>query len=180
MKNIHIILFFALWVILGSCFTSYVSTKQVMGIHQGMPQQSVEKVLGRPDYRRFNGDMEEWEFHRDNGTPVLTSEPMTITVQFINKEVVGMDTFKGYGRSRSVSPVVMPPSVIVTNTPSVEESPRRRTLMMHDEFDRFLSDFRMVIMSDEQIKYIDDVLLDCNFTSAQCGKIIDQISGSEL
>lgn len=43
MKNIHIILFFALWVILGSCFTSYVSTKQVMGIHQGMPQQSVEK-----------------------------------------------------------------------------------------------------------------------------------------
>lgn len=179
MKNIHIILFFALWVILGSCFTSYVSTKQVMGIHQGMPQQSVEKVLGRPDYRRFNGDMEEWEFHRDNGTPVLTSEPMTITVQFINKEVVGMDTFKGYGRSRSVSPVVMPPSVIVTNTPSVEESPRRRTLMMHDEFDRFLSDFRMVIMSDEQIKYIDDVLLDCNFTSAQCGKIIDQISGSD-
>ena len=51
--------------------------------------------------------------------------------------------------------------------------------MMHDEFDRFLSDFRMVIMSDEQIKYIDDVLLDCNFTSAQCGKIIDQISGSD-
>ena len=34
-------------------------------------------------------------------------------------------------------------------------------------------------MSDEQIKYIDDVLLDCNFTSAQCGKIIDQISGSD-
>lgn len=31
--------------------------------------------------------------------------------------------------------------------------------MMRDEFDRFLSDFRMVIMSDEQIKYIDDVLL---------------------
>ncbi len=60
-----------------------------------------------------------------------------------------MDTFKGYGR-RSVSPVVMPPSVIVTNTPSVEDSPRRRTLMMHDEFDRFLSDFRMVIMTDTE------------------------------
>ena len=78
----------------------------------------------------------------------------------------------------------MSPSVVVTNTdpvrpPRYEESPRRRTLMMRDEFDRFLSDFRMVIMSDEQIKYIDDVLLDCNFTSAQCGKIIDQISGSD-
>ena len=42
--------------------------------------------------------MEEWEFHRDNGTPVLTSEPVTIIVQFVNREVVSMDTFKGYGR----------------------------------------------------------------------------------
>ena len=51
--------------------------------------------------------------------------------------------------------------------------------MMHDEFDRFLRDFRMVIMPTEQIKYIDDVLLECNFTSAQCGKIIDQINSSD-
>ena len=30
MKNIHIILFFTLWVILGSCSTYYVSNKQVL------------------------------------------------------------------------------------------------------------------------------------------------------
>ena len=36
MKNIHIILFFTLWVILGSCSTYYVSNKQVMEVQQGM------------------------------------------------------------------------------------------------------------------------------------------------
>ena len=61
MKNIHIILFFTLWVILGSCSTYYVSNKQVMEVQQGMSRQNVEKILGKPDYRRFDGDGEEWE-----------------------------------------------------------------------------------------------------------------------
>ena len=55
MKNIHIILFFTLWVILGSCSTYYVSNKQVMEVQQGMSRQNVEKILGKPDYRRFDG-----------------------------------------------------------------------------------------------------------------------------
>ena len=63
MKNIHIILFFTLWVILGSCSTYYVSNKQVMEVQQGMSRQNVEKILGKPDYRRFDGDGEEWEYH---------------------------------------------------------------------------------------------------------------------
>ena len=99
MKKIHIMLCLALGILVSGCFTSYVSTKQMMGIYQGMTQSQVESVLGKPDFRRFDGDMEEWEFHRDNGTPVLTSEPVTIIVQFVNREVVSMDTFKGYGLS---------------------------------------------------------------------------------
>ena len=82
MKKIHIMLCLALGILVSGCFTSYVSTKQMMGIYQGMTQSQVESVLGKPDFRRFDGDMEEWEFHRDNGTPVLTSEPVTIIVQF--------------------------------------------------------------------------------------------------
>ena len=79
-----------------------------------MTQSQVESVLGKPDFRRFDGDMEEWEFHRDNGTPVLTSEPVTIIVQFVNREVVSMDTFKGYGRPAPMHSVVVPPAVNTT------------------------------------------------------------------
>ncbi len=93
MKNIHIILFFTLWVILGSCSTYYVSNKQVMEVQQGMSRQNVEKILGKPDYRRFDGGGEEWESHRISS--VLYGNSIKIIVYFADGRVTGMDTFNG-------------------------------------------------------------------------------------
>ena len=93
MKNIHIILFFTLWVILGSCSTYYVSNKQVMEVQQGMSRQNVEKILGKPDYRRFDGGGEEWEYHRISS--VLYGNSIKIIVYFADGRVTGMDTFNG-------------------------------------------------------------------------------------
>ena len=73
MKNIHIILFFTLWVILGSCSTYYVSNKQVMEVQQGMSRQNVEKILGKPDYRRFDGGG-----GRSISSPLKVSIPVTL------------------------------------------------------------------------------------------------------
>ena len=42
MKKIHIILLLALGLGVSSCFTSYISNKQVMGVQQGMTQRDVE------------------------------------------------------------------------------------------------------------------------------------------
>ena len=39
MKKIHIILLLALGLGVSSCFTSYISNKQVMGVQQGMTQR---------------------------------------------------------------------------------------------------------------------------------------------
>ena len=41
MKKIHIILLLALGLGVSSCFTSYISNKQVMGVQQGMTQRAV-------------------------------------------------------------------------------------------------------------------------------------------
>ena len=89
MKNIHIILFFTLWVILGSCSTYYVSNKQVMEVQQGMSRQNVEKILGKPDYRRFDGGGEEWEYHRISS--VLYGNSIKIIVYFADGRVTGME-----------------------------------------------------------------------------------------
>ena len=177
MKRIHIILCLTLGILVSSCFTSYVSTKQVMGIHQGMSQSEVESILGKPDYRRFDGDMEEWEFHRDNGTPVLTSEPMTIIVQFVNREVVSMDTFRGYGRPSPMHPVIVPPAVNTT----VEVFPEREQveeprLMTDQEFDEFINKLKFTIMNEDQKKLVDRMLKTYDVTSNQCVKIVKEIS----
>ena len=177
MKKIHVMLCLALGILVSGCFTSYVSTKQMMGIYQGMTQSQVESVLGKPDFRRFDGDMEEWEFHRDNGTPVLTSEPVTIIVQFVNREVVSMDTFKGYGRPAPMHSVVVPPAVNTTvevfpNHEQVEEA----RLMTDPEFDEFINKLKITVMNEDQKKLVDRMLRTYDVTSNQCVKIVKEIS----
>ena len=176
MKKIHIILLLALGLGVSSCFTSYISNKQVMGVQQGMTQRDVESIFGKPDYRRFDGDMEEWEFHRDNGTPVLTSEPMTIIVQFANKKVISMDTFKGYGRP-SPHPVVVPPPTTVTTVEVVPgHQPEEIRLMTDTEFNNFIEKLKFTIMSDDQKRLIGQMLDKHDVTSSQCVRIVKEIS----
>ena len=177
MKKIHIILLLALGLGVSSCFTSYISNKQVMGVQQGMTQRDVESILGKPDYRRFDGDMEEWEFHRDNGTPVLTSEPVTIIVQFVNREVVSMDTFKGYGRPAPMHSVVVPPAVNTTvevfpNHEQVEEA----RLMTDSEFKSFIDKLKFTIPRDDQKALINSMLGNHDVNSTQCVAIVKEFS----
>ncbi len=177
MKKIHIMLCLALGILVSGCFTSYVSTKQMMGIYQGMTQSQVESVLGKPDFRRFDGDMEEWEFHRDNGTPVLTSEPVTIIVQFVNRKVVSMDTFKGYGRPAPMHSVVVPPAVNTTvevfpNHEQVEEA----RLMTDLEFDEFINKLKITVMNEDQKKLVDRMLRTYDVNSYQCVVIVIEFS----
>lgn len=176
MKRIHIILLLALLLGVSSCFTSYISNKQVMGVQQGMTQKDVENILGKADYRRFDGDMEEWEFHRDNGTPVLTSEPMRIVVQFFNGKVVSMDTFKGYGRP-SQRPVVVPPPPITNVEVYPNGGPSKEVSVMTDsEFDNFIEKLKFTIMDDDQKRMIERMLKEHDVTSAQCLRIVKEIS----
>lgn len=111
MKNIHIILILALGLVVSSCFTSYVSNSKVMGVTRGMLHQDVESILGKPDYRRFDGALEEWEYHKISS--VVYATPMTIIVSFIDGRVTGMDTFGGHGRPVP-SQVVVSPAVRIS------------------------------------------------------------------
>lgn len=173
MKKIPIILFLTLGMILSSCSTYYVSNKRVMEVQEGMTRQNVENILGQPDYRRFDGGIEEWEYRRVSS--VLYQTLMTIIVSFEDGRVIGMNTFNSEERLPP-APVVMPPSVVVTPPADyLPERPYRKTVMTREEFDRFFRDYRMEIMDDAQARFINDALNDYNFTSDQCKKIVGEI-----
>lgn len=181
MKKIHIIRFLLLWMMVSSCFTSYVSSNQVMQVQQGMSRQDVEKILGKPDLRRFDGDMEEWEFYRVSSA--LYGSTMRIIVHFVDGTVASMDTFDGDACPMPPPSVGISTPVFVASTPSAylpqHGNSGRRSIMDRGDFDRFLSDFRMVIMPDDQVNFINDALLDWNFTSDQCRRVIEQIGFSD-
>lgn len=90
MKKIHSILLLLLVVIASSCSSMLVSNNQLMKIRKGMTSKEVVAVLGKPDYRRFDEQMEVWEFHRFMGGV----GPSVVAVQFIDDRVTGLDTFE--------------------------------------------------------------------------------------
>lgn len=179
MKKIHIIAVLTLGMILGSCSTYYVSNKRVMEVQEGMTRQNVENILGQPDYRRFDGGIEEWEYRRVSS--VLYQTLMTIIVSFEDGRVIGMNTFNSEEKLPP-APVVMPPSVVVTPPAEYlpEDRPYRKTVMTREEFDHFFRDYCMEIMDDAQARFINDALNDYNFTSDQCKKIVGEIIMSDV
>lgn len=84
MKTIGILLLgLMLLISTNSCSTLFVSNKQIMQVKEGMKQVEIKKILGTPDFRRFDGKYEEWEY-RSN---------IICVIRFYNGEVTGMDTF---------------------------------------------------------------------------------------
>lgn len=75
-------------LLLGSCGTSTFTTN-LMNIQEGTSQKEVKELLGVPDYRRFDGGFEEWEYVR----AYSQTENKIVLVRFTNERVTGMDTF---------------------------------------------------------------------------------------
>ena len=61
MKKIHVSAILILLVVMSSCAGLIINVKnsQLMSIQKGMTQQEVKTILGKPNYRRFDGAMEE-------------------------------------------------------------------------------------------------------------------------
>ncbi|MDY3943131.1 MAG: hypothetical protein SOY99_02735 [Alloprevotella sp.] len=76
----------ALTCVLTACSTLYVSeSKTISKISYGMTPKEVEHLLdGRPDYRRFDRDNEQWEYHWTR---------TIIVIDFENGRVVRLNTF---------------------------------------------------------------------------------------
>lgn len=179
MKRVHFILLTMLLILASSCGTSYISMKHVMDIQEGMSQREVQAILGTPDYRRFDGYLEEWEFLRDNGN-VLISTAMTIVVQFVDGEVTRMNTYAGYG---STPP---PPSVVVSSAVMSGVEPRlpyderyptdverlRLRAMTSSEFDVFFREYRSEPFDSGRTRMLNN-LSSSNLTCRQCCDLID-------
>lgn len=80
----------------------YPKTNALESIQQGMSPQEVTQLLGKPDYRRFDHDLEEWEYRKL--LSALESEPTIVIVRFEDGKLVYMDSFKESERSPTPRP----------------------------------------------------------------------------
>ncbi|MCI1648569.1 MAG: DUF4476 domain-containing protein [Bacteroides sp.] len=158
-----------LFVLISGCASLLYPKKDLlMGIHKGMSQQEVQQNLGKPDYRRFNGDLEEWEYRKG----IWGNEGNTIIViGFIDGRVVRMDSFSDDT-----------PSVVATPAPtSVVEIPnhsRRRSLfflkkMDDDTFDAFYNKVKNKPFKDDKFELLGLKAKDYSFSCKQCIKLMN-------
>lgn len=179
MRKVSIIVCSALCLLLSSCLTSYVSSNRLLKVQEGMSQQEVVAILGEPDYRRFDGDMEEWEFQREKGTPVLDSSPMTIIVHFVGKKVVSMDTFSSYHQPTPPPPVVVTPPVSPIEVIPEQEPVREIRVMTDSEFDDFISKLKFTVLTEDQKRLIGQMLQKHDVTSDQSVSMVKEIFMSD-
>lgn len=65
---------------------------QLMGnLHEGMTRKEVIATLGKPEFRRFNNGIEQWEYHKTH----WGGEKTVITLDFQDDKVIALDSYDG-------------------------------------------------------------------------------------
>ena len=150
MKKIHVSAILILLVVMSSCAGLILNFKnsQLMSIQKGMTQQEVKAILGKPNYRRFDGAMEEWEYRGY----LSKAGHSVICVNFIDNRVVGLDSFR-VGAS-DIAPAC------------------DYRAMRNDEFARFLNDVKSKTFDSDRTDFIEKATRSTGFTSEQCCRLI--------
>lgn len=76
---------------LSACSNVFYPKADVLGkIKRDMTTREVTELLGNPDYRRINYDLEEWEYQKQLS---VLDKPTTIIVRFENGHLIYMDSY---------------------------------------------------------------------------------------
>ncbi|WP_455668405.1 DUF4476 domain-containing protein [Phocaeicola sp.] len=99
MRRLQQMLFtLAISMMLGSCVTSKDSiSDKSFEIQRGMTKEEAGRILGKPDFRRFDGDLEQWEYQNGGGI-----YRQYLIVEFKDDVVKSMDSYNEISRGSSV------------------------------------------------------------------------------
>ncbi len=146
-----------------SCSSLFYDAKVdvLNSIQKGMSRQEVTKILGTPEYRRFDRDIEEWEYSRVlSGKSNISRTQIVVT--FEGGRVVAMDSFSGEPRTL---PVV--PSEVVIDSPApvyVGDAPRR--------LPAFYEKVKSRPFKDDQIEMMRTVARNNSLNCVQCASLM--------
>ena len=178
MKKLSFALLLALMLLNSACSTSqYLSGQMISGVQQGMTPAEVRSIFkSEPHFRRFEGNMEEWEYRKFS--PLSDVGWSIILIQFTDGRVSGMDSFKDRSMNLDNATLTRPsPTVISTidNFPPVRHSFDRERTMDGFEFRKLLDNVKYS-STNEKKRLIETALQQYDFTSKQAKELVEQIS----
>ena len=147
-----------------SCSSLFYDAKAdvLNSIQKGMSRQEVTKILGTPEYRRFDRDIEEWEYSRVlSGKSNITRTQIVVT--FEGGRVVAMDSFS---REPCTLPVVSGGVVIDSPVPVYVKG------MHPEDFRHFYERVKSRPFKDDQIEMMRTVARNNSLNCAQCASLM--------
>ncbi|EJX08718.1 protein containing SmpA/OmlA domain protein [gut metagenome] len=144
-----------------------VQSKQVLNqVHPGMTTEEVSRILGEPDYRRFNREVEEWEYHK-----WLSGSEAVVIVCFEGGGVVSMDSFERPQAAQPTAPPVV--QVPPLGEPEAHPShPHRLPRMSDAEFEAFYRKVKAEAFSSDQRDMIRALSKSKRLTCRQCAQLL--------
>ncbi|WP_291529868.1 DUF4476 domain-containing protein [Bacteroides sp. UBA939] len=155
----------ALVIGMSGCASLFVNKDIMMQIQKGMTQEEVSSILGKPDYRRFDHELEEWEFVKYVAN---TSGPTTIIVGFIDGRVVSMDSFQRYLNP----PVAVYPSAEVGGGSISHPHVTIGRGMNERDFQAFYRKVKSKPFKDDQLELIAIDMENKELTCSQCVRLM--------
>jgi hypothetical protein len=92
-KSKHALLLTIIAVILSACGSSRSLKDRLLAINQGMSKEQVISALGKPDFRRFADNREEWEYNKGG---IISNFLSVVIVVFEDGKVSSLDSFSEY------------------------------------------------------------------------------------
>lgn len=170
MKKKRIIIGFAMYMLaMTSCSSIFYSKGNILEkIETGMSPQEVTDLLGKPEYRRLDYGLEEWEFQKYLNA--LDKEPTVIIIRFEDNQLVYMDSFKESERQPQTSvPPVRPsqkPPIVVVPGPGIGHP------VSEQQFNEFYNKVKSRPFKDDQLKLIRIGVENKYFTCKQCARMM--------
>lgn len=151
----------------GSLFTASNKNK-VSNIRPGMTQAQVEGMLGSPDYKRFDGGVEQWEYR--SCYYAYGNQPVSVIVDFNDGKVIALDSFDTpQYPAHPVPPVV---AVCPSAHPGHPVPPRHSMVLNDKQFDAFFKRIEDEPFDDDRLKLLKEEAGRTDFTCTQCVRLL--------
>lgn len=166
----HFFFAFAMCALVSSC--GLTTGSAIMKVQKGMSQEEVSRLLGKPDFRRFDNGSEQWEYKKTN---LYTATDMLIIIDFIDGQVANMDSFRDEIPAPPIA--VCPPAEIISverpiypNHPD-RHKPRRRPINPQD-FQSLYNRVKNKPFKDDQMELLAMGIVNNYFTCQQTADLM--------
>lgn len=158
--------------VLSACSSMFYPKGNVLEkIETGMSPKEISALLGKPEYRRLNYELEEWEYRKFLNP--LDGEATVIIVRFEDNHLVYMDSFKSSERQIPVnSTPATPPASTPIVVPVRPEHPAACRPTSEQQFNKFYNKVKERPFKDDQMKLLRAGVENKYFTCRQCARMM--------